>query len=261
MSLVHLRLPFYKKMKENHRKRKKKKVTCLICGKQFYVKAHYLLKGQGKFCSRKCFGVWKSRNMRGEVHPRWKRKKVRCLVCNKEFYAQAHRLKKGESKFCSRKCMGIWKKRNKSGENHYNWRGGKTVKQECLYCGKIFFKWPSQINRKFCSLRCRGLFLRKELLDLKDQIRGLGKYNKWRKAVFHRDNYTCQKCGIRSQKGNNGVWLEAHHITPLIQILQKYKIKSLESAEKCIDLWDTKNGITLCRECHEKVHWGNELSN
>jgi len=57
------------------------------------------------------------------------------------------------------------------------------------------------------------------------------KYKKWRMAVFMRDNFTCQFCGIR------GVYLEAHHI------------KSWKNFPEL--RFDLDNGITLCKDCHK----------
>jgi len=60
-------------------------------------------------------------------------------------------------------------------------------------------------------------------------------YRKWRKEVFKRDNYTCQRCGARSQQGKR-IYLEAHH---------------KKSWEKYPDLrFNVKNGKTLCKKCH-----------
>ena len=60
-------------------------------------------------------------------------------------------------------------------------------------------------------------------------------YYEWRKAVFKRDNWTCQKCGIR------GGYLEPHHIV----LIKDDKSKALL----------VSNGITLCKECHKKITW------
>jgi 5-methylcytosine-specific restriction endonuclease McrA len=55
-------------------------------------------------------------------------------------------------------------------------------------------------------------------------------YKEWRTAVFKRDNYTCQKCGIR------GGTLCAHHIF------------SWEIAPEA--RYEVSNGVTLCVGCH-----------
>jgi len=60
-------------------------------------------------------------------------------------------------------------------------------------------------------------------------------YQQWRKAVYERDNYTCQNCG--DNKGGN---LNAHHIKSWADFPElRYKIS---------------NGITLCDKCHQFAH-------
>ena len=67
------------------------------------------------------------------------------------------------------------------------------------------------------------------------QIYDTPAYKEWRTSVYERDNYTCSMCGEY-----NG-WLQAHHIHPL------------HSAEDMYLVLDIRNGITLCRKCHEKI--------
>jgi 5-methylcytosine-specific restriction endonuclease McrA len=86
------------------------------------------------------------------------------------------------------------------GKNHWNWQGGKTSK-----------------NRR---------------------LRNSFKARQWRKAVWERDNYTCQECGSRSGKGN-AVILNADHIK--------------EWAHYPKLRFDIKNGRTLCLDCHKKT--------
>lgn len=66
-------------------------------------------------------------------------------------------------------------------------------------------------------------------------------YKTWRRAVFERDDYTCQHCG---QRGNGT--LEADHIKPWALF------KELR--------YDVNNGRTLCKSCHRKTPtYGNRL--
>ena len=62
-------------------------------------------------------------------------------------------------------------------------------------------------------------------------------YNDWRKKVYERDKYTCQICGIKGGK------LNAHHI---------HKYSQYPALR-----YDIDNGITLCEDCHRKIHKGN----
>ena len=64
-------------------------------------------------------------------------------------------------------------------------------------------------------------------------------YSSRRKAVLHRDNYTCQCCGKKNCR------LEAHHI----------KFRSNGGTD------DEENLITLCKECHDGVHVGTVVLN
>lgn len=59
-------------------------------------------------------------------------------------------------------------------------------------------------------------------------------FKEWRKQVFGRDSYTCQIC---KQKGK---YLHPHHIKQV----SKYP---------CL-IFDVDNGITLCKECHMRLH-------
>lgn len=75
-------------------------------------------------------------------------------------------------------------------------------------------------------------------------IRRLHENIVWRSNVFERDQWTCQTCGIR------GVYVTAHHIKSFALILKENKIIDSNQARKCLELWDIKNGVTLCEACH-----------
>lgn len=103
---------------------------------------------------------------------------------------------------------------NSRGENNSNWKGGKT---------------------------------KTSLL-----IRAMPEYATWRAEVFRRDNYACVKCGDRTCAGNKVV-IHADHIDPVSQIIDEYKIVDTATALTCQKLWDTNNGRTLCKKCHEQT--------
>jgi hypothetical protein len=65
-------------------------------------------------------------------------------------------------------------------------------------------------------------------------IRHSSEFKEWRKLIFERDGYTCQKCNKKC------VFLHPHHI---------------ESFNNNPDLrTEIDNGITLCKSCHMDFH-------
>jgi 5-methylcytosine-specific restriction endonuclease McrA len=149
------------------------------------------------------------------------------------------------------------------------WCKKESIKKVCLKCKKIFFVKPSLIRVRYCSYHCArsmhsnftgkkhseesrkkmseshiGLIAgEKHYLWIKDRtkamerhrLRGTIEWKIWRGEIFERDNYTCRECGI------SGVYLEPHHIIP---------IRSDKE-----NIFNIKNGITLCRQCHIKTLW------
>ncbi len=89
---------------------------------------------------------------------------------------------------------------------------------------------------------------RKIILSLRNHF----KSRDWRESVFKRDKYTCQECKKRGGK------LNAHHIKKFVDIFKENNIKTIEEGLLCNELWDLKNGITLCNKCHRKTNnYGN----
>lgn len=78
-----------------------------------------------------------------------------------------------------------------------------------IFCGK--FPWERTTRDRSCK-----------------------EYTNWRKCVFDRDNYTCQKCG------QIGGTLNAHHI------------KHYKDYPKL--RYELSNGVTLCEKCHRELH-------
>ncbi len=76
---------------------------------------------------------------------------------------------------------------------------------------------------------------------------GRDKKGRFLKGFKHsEESFTCQDCKM---VGGN---LEVHHINPLSNIIKEYKIKTMNDARRCEELWDLDNGITYCQECHVK---------
>lgn len=113
----------------------------------------------------------------------------------------------------------------------------------CVVCSKVVRTQPSQIalrNRKHCSRSCSDVSRRAAALERRKtytqhQLDRLARYSTeaeaWRKAVFARDDYTCQACGER------GGYLEAHHDLPFAYFPELR--------------FELLNGSTLCRPCHD----------
>lgn len=92
------------------------------------------------------------------------------------------------------------------------------------------------------------------ITPLVSQIRRCFKYYQWRRDVFTRDDFTCQRCGTK------GGWIEAdHYPKKFSDIFHENKIKTLGEALNCKELWNINNGRTLCKKCHNKIKDGRKV--
>lgn len=143
-----------------------------------------------------------------------------------------------------------------SGELHPGWKE-KTFKK-CKGCDKELTLAPWESKRLFCDVTCYGLWHRgknspvykgeEAKQKLRNRIMQLPEYVAWRKAIFLRDDFTCQICGVR------GAHLHAdHHPEPFWVIRDRNVIMTVEQARGCKEFWEIKRGRTLCRECHRKT--------
>lgn len=125
--------------------------------------------------------------------------------------------------------------------------GNMLVK--CFRCGKYFYPTRKAVKSRIASLEGKQpgeshLYCSEECKSA-CPIYGVQKYigkkypqklsrdMVWVKMVLERDGHTCVKCGATTN-------LQAHHIIPV-------SVESIFSA-------DIDNGVTLCKECHEKAH-------
>ena len=150
------------------------------------------------------------KRFKGKGSPLYKRIKINCSHCGKELLRIAHRVGHFKYQFCDRVCQGKWQSKNKVGENAFHYTNGKT--------------------------------------PLITRIRSSRRMEKWRKAVFMRDNFIDQKY---KQKGD---FLNAHHIITFSELLRKHNIQTLEQSKNCMELWDISNGITLSKKSHLDFH-------
>lgn len=110
------------------------------------------------------------------------------------------------------------------------------VEKTCLFCKKKMLLLPCLAREyNYCSHKCafsgeKNPNWKGGITPLVMQIRNSKEMQEWRKAVYERDNYTCQICNMR------GGDLNVDHIKPFALYP---------------DLrFDIDNGRTLCIECH-----------
>ena len=148
---------------------------------------------------------------------------------------------------CSYQCSNTL---NKLIENRKD-KDKKNRIKKCEGCGKKM-DWSADyrkkaisvfIKMKFCTKACADIhgfrYTGKDHTNFKEDARRKnrrGGANRWTNNVYNRDSYTCQKCKASGTK----VILHAHHI------------KSMAHYPKL--KWNLDNGITLCIDCHHKVH-------
>lgn len=92
------------------------KRKCLICGKEFLIYPSIMKYGKGSFCSKKCYGLWQTKNRKGEKARGWRGGKIECVCkfCKKVFYVFPSCVKRKGGVFCSKDC---WAK-SKIGSQH-----------------------------------------------------------------------------------------------------------------------------------------------
>lgn len=223
--------------------------TCSHCSKIFKAKGT-----EQKYCSKECYH---SSMITKEC--------INCKGCGKEVVLIKSRAAVS-TKYCKQCFPQYCKTISESRKKPVNKRA-ETDKKICIGCNNEFvYRINHKREKLYCTNECaekhrkpmtheqrlKGIEVRsksEKWLNYVDSITGEnnkrytgnrigrtqnGKLTTWRKAVFMRDDYTCQHC---NQKGGR---LEAHHIK------EYSKYPELRT--------EVTNGLTLCYDCHNKVH-------
>lgn len=113
----------------------------------------------------------------------------------------------------------------KCNKNHIYLTTYNSIRQgcKCPICNKK--RWIGENNPKY-----NPNLSDEERIDNRDTLENVV----WRRAVFEKNDFTCQRCGT---KGDS---LQAHH---------------LNGYNWCLEgRFDINNGITLCKKCHTDFH-------
>ena len=120
----------------------------------------------------------------------------KCKVCKKEWYDYPSRVR--NKKYCSKKCLGISNIEScRSRSKGNNW--GALRKIDKAYRMKMSKIMKGKIRPKVSAskLGAKNPNWKGGVSPINKRIRRSSKFFQWRKQVFERDNYTCQKCGKR----------------------------------------------------------------
>ena len=122
-------------------------IKCEVCGKLIEARPSRISNTPPKYCSNECKAIGRSKQIIQT-----------CITCGKEFIINAH--DKFLIRFCSEKCINNYNltELSKKHELHEN---------ICKNCGK-HFAWITNIDRDFCSYKCRVQYTRHNNAPIKN---------------------------------------------------------------------------------------------
>ncbi len=226
-----------------------KTIICVECG----VKP--CKRGAIKYCSKECSlknTAVQSQNFdRESLYKRrkvWNRGKKGIHLSPTSEFQEGHQINLGRIREDVGEKSGCWV---------------EPITTKCAQCLKPLKLKPNQIKRRkrnFCDRTCWALGTRgnsspvykgeKAVSRLRGRIACMPEYRTWHAAVMKRDKYKCVKCKTVHTRNTP---LEVDHIKRFLFIANEYKILTPEDARNCAELWDTKNGQTVCRPCHRAL--------
>lgn len=226
---------------ENNPNYRRVATCCSGCGRTIKVQPYKIENQRYVFCDYDCYKMNIGRFFEGENNPNYIDVKFECETCGDEFRRKPS-ANKGKRVFCSRDCYTVAVK---------NRPKKSIIDVKCDNCERAFKRSRSSLKGKkniYCSYECSAEGNKKNYsgenshkwnpnksLEERLNERKYPEYYEWRRAVYDRDNYTCQVCSDDS--GGN---LVAHHIFNY-------------SEHEALRI-DVNNGITLCSDCHKEFH-------
>ena len=104
------------------------------------------------------------------------------------------------------------------------------------------------------SLRNKDMF--RKPIRFKRSVQNTPQYRNQRAYLLMQCNNKCEECGKGlgdlDSKGKAIKQLDLHHIKSFEIICKENNINdNIERAKMCPALWDTKNAIMLCTDCHK----------
>ena len=189
---------------------------CAYCGNTIKVSPSKL--STHNFCNRDCYN---------KFHATTKQTVFICEECGKEFISKKTT---NANKYCSRKCYNkAHVIKNKERECPQCHKRFTATQSEDIYCSReCYLKYIHAVNSGENHWNWQG-----GITSENEKLRKSVEYKDWQQSVYKKDHYQCQICGSKKE-------INAHHLSGW----KEYPDKR----------FDIDNGITLCKDCHIKVH-------
>jgi len=188
-----------------------------------------------KFCSIVCSRQQPTRRSHGKIGSY-----VPCPICEKETWRSPSTTIR---KCCSKKCANEYIHKFHADQMRKNL---DIARRFVDYSQRATPEWRAKMSQQIKQLFRDGKlqprkgsdsnFWKGGIASVQNLARHTPEYNEWRKAVYSRDHYTCQDCSTNKD-------LHAHHV----------KTFSEYPALRYV----VENGITVCQQCHSKIHGRN----
>lgn len=229
---------------------------CTWCGDSFNVYGQRV-KSERVFCCRTCYAQWLSED-RVVANQIIKQKIVQCDGCGIDISRAPWELKRREKQYCIHDCYS----KNEHGkrfskELNPNWNASVHIQVPCEVCNTLIDRKTYQLQIShvfFCSQTCKSVWMIDHFSGENSPL-WLGGHPQYRgadwlvqaRATRERDNFTCQKCGVRQSPQRA---LDVHHIKPF----NEFGFIPYENTNY-IQANDLSNLITLCKNCHTFAEW------